>query len=67
MGLGLIVSDPSDITNSLMGFDIGFSVTDTSPIEQEYTVRVGVGAHRVLDESINHNLPSSHYLSASQD
>ena len=59
MGLGLFITDAtSSSTGTLSPFDIGFSVGGYSPIEGTYTVRVQVGAATVLEESINHNLPS---------
>jgi hypothetical protein len=58
MKLGLVVNDPAVKHQSLASFDVGFSVSDVTPIEGQYEVRITVGATSVLESSINHNLPS---------
>jgi hypothetical protein len=47
MKLGLIVNDPSTAHQSLSTFDIGFSVSEVSPIQSKYEVRLTVGAFSV--------------------
>lgn len=57
MGLGLFVNQV-DSALQMSSFDIGFSISKTTPIQSTSMVKVWVGASSVMGGSINHNLPA---------